>query len=485
MRVPKAPRHVPVSLLLVVFALAATALIAGTAAGQTDGAPDCATVSYEGEGTESEPYEVSDVDGLACIGNSTTETRLNGSFSLVSDINATVTSSWNEGRGFEPIGRCIEVGNGSCEGEAFSGALYGNGRSITGLYIDRPDENMTGMFGGIDAGGVVTNLTLEDVNVTGGDFNRVGSLVAASVGTVDGVRVTGEVTGENFNVGGVVGANDGDVVRSYADVKVEGVAAVGGLIGNTGSNSTVERSYAAGDVLAERRAGGLVGRNIGLVSDTYATGNVTATVDQAGGLTGSNQRNGTVRRSFAVGPVNGTASTGGISGRLGAGEGEIGAELAQGGNETSSLVNVYWDSRTTGQSEAVGERAPGEGEVRVENAVGLTSDEMRGEVASESMDGLAFNGTWVTGDGYPTLAWQAEPDEGTSEEVEDTEDTEGNETDGGNGDGRNTTDRGSDENEDNATNNATDEAGDGEGLPGFGVFAALLALTVVFARRLS
>jgi len=475
---------------LVVTSFLAAAFVVGTAAGQTDGAPDCATVSYDGEGMETEPYEISDVAGLDCIDSTETGVQLNDSFALVSDIDATGTSSWNDGRGFDPIGRCLVVGDSNCTGVPFDGSFDGNGHTVTGLTVDRPDENMTGVFGALGRNGTVVNLTLEDVDVTGGDFNRVGSLVGLSLGTVDGVRVTGGVTGENFNVGGVVGASDGEVTRSYADVDVDGVAAVGGLVGNTNPNSTVTLSYATGDVSAERRAGGLVGRNIGLVSDSYATGNVTATDEQAGGLTGSNQRNGTVTRSFAVGTVDGESSKGGISGRLGAGEGEIGEELPQGENETSSIADVYWDTETTRQTDAVGERAPGEGNVTVRNATGLTTDELQGDAASENAVLLDFSETWTTTDGYPVLAWQAVSEEG--EDAGTDNDSDGTDDGPSDGEGDNamndTTDEGGnqtgDDGDGGADNVTDDENAESEGLPGFGVAAALLAVTLVLARRL-
>jgi len=479
--------------LLALSALVATFLVVGTAVGQTDTAPDCGTVSYDGEGTETEPYEVSGVAGLACMGNTSTPANLNDSFVLVSDVDATVTRSWNDGRGFKPIGRCLVLGDSNCTAVPFGGSFDGNSHTVTGLYIDRPNENLTGTFGAVGSGGSVVNLTLKDVDVTGGDFNRVGGLVGLSLGTVDGARVTGEVTGENFNAGGVVGANDGEVTRSYADVDVEGVAAVGGLVGNTDPNSTVTMSYATGDVTAERRAGGLVGRNIGLVSDSYATGNVTATDEQAGGLTGSNQRNGTVTNSLAVASVGGGSSTGGITGRLGAGEGEIGEEFAQDENETSSLVGVYWDTETTGQTNAVGERAPGEGNVIVEGTVGLTTDEIGGSAASETMPSLNFTDTWTITDGYPVLAWQVDAAEDSGDDSE-TNEIESNGTasdENGEGDTDNTTDdtTGQETNEDEEgvdggeSNDGTD-SGDGEGLPGFGVAAALIAVSLVIARRL-
>jgi len=450
---------------VLVLGLAITVFAVGTATAQTDSVPDCATVSYDGDGTDTAPYEIASAAELACLGNETTATELNDSFALVADIDASGTATWHEGRGFDPIGQCLSFNLSQCADPVFNGTLDGNGHAVTGLTVDRPDENESGLFGAIGPSGTVLNLTLDAVDIRGGSFNRVGGLAGINVGTVRRARVTGTVTGENFNVGGVVGSNDGDVRQSAADATVEGVAAVGGLVGNTAGNSTVSESYATGDVTAEQRAGGLLGRNIGLIADSYATGNATATEGQAGGLTGSTQRNGTVTRSFAVGAVAGESPTGGVSGRLGAGAGQIGAELPQGENETAAIVDAAWDTETTGQTEAVGERAPGNGSVRVESD-GLTTAAMTGEGASDELASLAFGDIWETTDDYPVLAWQAHAgtDNQTTEQNGDTEQaTPDNVTDNGDED--------------------TTDDGPGQLLLGVAVLVVVVAVLIVAAAR--
>lgn len=113
-----------------------------------------------------------------------------------------------------------------------------------------------------------------------------------------------EVTGTNNNVGGLVGYNTKDIIRSYAlgRVNAEGIAYVGGLVGlNQGTGYNIQSSYATGDVTGVNYVGGLVGYNqSGDIQSSYATGAVTAN-SIAGGLVGVNRSN--ITKSFASGNV--------------------------------------------------------------------------------------------------------------------------------------------------------------------------------------
>jgi hypothetical protein len=60
------------------------------------------TVTYEGDGTVVNLYEVSNVTELQAIGQN--KTTLQYSYELVSDIDASETLNWNIGDGFVPIG---------------------------------------------------------------------------------------------------------------------------------------------------------------------------------------------------------------------------------------------------------------------------------------------------------------------------------------------------------------------------------------------
>ena len=60
------------------------------------------------------PFQISDVYGSGGLG-----TYLGANASLISNINATGTSSWNSGEGFLPIGSVSSITGGTFNGQNF------------------------------------------------------------------------------------------------------------------------------------------------------------------------------------------------------------------------------------------------------------------------------------------------------------------------------------------------------------------------------
>ena len=141
--------------------------------------------------------------------------------------------------GWEPIGD---------ESNRYLSTFNGDGHTITGLCIYRPDTDQVGLFGAIGdqsrrGHAFICNVGLEEVYVYGGGF--VGSLVGfAHDGEIAASYVTGMVRGGS-NVGGLVGINEGAITASYVTSTVTGDRDVGGLVGQNVSNIT--SSYATGD----------------------------------------------------------------------------------------------------------------------------------------------------------------------------------------------------------------------------------------------
>jgi len=304
--------------------------IAGAAAQTTD-TPRCSSVipEYGGDGTGHRPYEIENVEGLWCM-----RQDLNAEYRLVSDINASETEEWNNGAGFEPVG-----GSPALDGTPFNGTLDGAGYNITGLGINRPDENFVGLFGAIGGEGTVTNLTLADVEVRGDTYT--GALVGDNRGEITRVLVTGYVNGTEdvgglvgYNRegkvsghsttdvevmqstgGGLIGSNEGEVTESSARGNVTSPITAGGLIGFSSRDGTVVESYASGDVeVIESTAGGLVGFNRGLVTKSNTSGDVTSGGRISGGIVGDNRESGVVNESYATGTIKGNEAVGGFVG---------------------------------------------------------------------------------------------------------------------------------------------------------------------------
>jgi len=329
----------------------------GTAAAD---APDCSAVSYNGDGTTSNPFEVGNVDQLQCIESQ----GLDASYEVVSDIDATGTSTWNGGDGFKPIGKPEFFGS-----SPFNGTFDGNRHTITGLTVDRGGENGVGLFGGIGSAGEIKKTTLESVNLVGnagvgaftGRMARGSNLTESSAsGIVDDTFNLG-------NTGGLVGVGRGTITRSFATVDV-----------NSGNN-----------------AGGLAGfNNDGSITDSYARGDVNGGGD-VGSLAGVNS--GTVTRSYSTGSVSGPATV--VGGLIGDFEGDGG-----------TVTNSYWDIPASGQTDSRGGTGLGD------SSDTPPADEMTGDEAPANMAGFDFTDTWETvtsPDDYPILAFQSQDSGGS------------------------------------------------------------------------
>nr|WP_284731829.1 CARDB domain-containing protein [Halorientalis regularis] len=317
----------------------------------------------------------------------------------------------NNGSGFEPIG---------VESEQFNGTFDGDGHTVSGLSIDRPNDSHAGLFGWNN--GTVRNVSLVDAEVTARD--AVGTLVGTNGGTVRNVSARGTVGGRDVagglvglneptgtvreasatvtvgdqdltNAGGLVGFNEGTVRGASAGGTVSGDTWVGGLVGFSSFEGSVTNVSANGTVSGDTWVGGLVGDNGGIVQAAVAAGAVDG-ADRVGGLVGENRRR--VTDTFAVGPVSGTTNVGGL----------VGYNNSFG--PTDPVEDSYWDTETTGQGTSGDDATP------------LSTTEMTGQAARENMSGLDFENTWAAGGPgeYPEL--RALADGGPSSRIEDWND---------------------------------------------------------------
>ena len=243
-----------------------------------------ATAPSSGDGTSGNPYQISSLNNLYWITQSTT--RWSNYYSQTANIDASSSSTWDSGAGFIPIG------NTSTQ---FTGEYNGNGRTITGLTIDRSSTDYIGMFGYANGADII-NVTLIDADISGDD--KVGALVGYAINTdIINSSTSGTVTGSGTEVGGLVGGNlNGTHSENFSSASVTGNGSTGGLIGfNWGGR--ISKSYATGTV-SGGTSGGLVGLNSYLnstltasITDSYASGNVTGSTLE-GGLVGENDSDG-------------------------------------------------------------------------------------------------------------------------------------------------------------------------------------------------
>jgi hypothetical protein len=183
----------------------------------------------------------------------------------------------NEGKGWQPLG--------TWSLSAFTGSFDGQGHEIRDLFINRPTESPVGLFGFTGDEGVIKDVRMADVTVTG--YYYAGALVGYNNGIVTDSCSTGNVSGIVGMVGGLVGKNSGTVSSSYSTATVSGVVNAGGLVGDNW-DGTVTDSYSTGSIIGSSCAGGLVAyNNRSTITNSYSSGTVTGS-EQIGGLVGRN-----------------------------------------------------------------------------------------------------------------------------------------------------------------------------------------------------
>ena len=274
---------------------------------------------------------------------------------------------WNGGAGWAPIGIPEFLSSG-----AFSTTLDGNDHVIANLFVNGGDY--AGLFGALGESGVIRNLSLTDIDVTG-EYSA-GGLVGQNAGTVIASHATGTVRGQDL-VGGLVGGNTGSITRSSSLATATSPPSppicpppcvvvsseprgAGGLVGL--NRGVITSSYATGDVTGHP-AGGLVGWNSGGgIIASYAAGAVTGTT--VGGLVGRNDGPSVFERSYATGRVSGNLDVGGLVGTNASGitasystgpasatsstDSSVGGLVGANESGFHRIRASYWDSTTSG-----------------------------------------------------------------------------------------------------------------------------------------
>lgn len=247
----------------------------------------------KGTGDSSNPYKIKTASGLQVM-----ETSLNSDYEIINDINASVTSKWNNGKGFDPVGN---------PSNPFKGNIDGNGHRIDDLYINRPEEDDVGLLGKFSSESIAKNIILVHTDVTGG-FSVGGLVGDNNGGTVKKSSSKGNITGKYNSVGGLIGANNGLVTKSYSKGEIKGDGLIGGLVGDN-NRGTISKSYAIGNVTGGNFTGGLSGSNTGTVKESYASSKINGD-NYVGGLIGYN--NNDVINSYWDKEVSIESSSGGM-----------------------------------------------------------------------------------------------------------------------------------------------------------------------------
>lgn len=134
---------------------------------------------------------------------------------------------------------------------------------------------------------IIKNCTATEGTVKADDL-QAGGLVGDCLGTVYDSSANKVVESDRM-VGGLAGSSGSNFINCSAAGDVKGREYVGGLVGNITSASTVKNSSATGNIypaVGGNSTGGLIGRSVGSIENSFATGNVIGEGSNAGGLVG-------------------------------------------------------------------------------------------------------------------------------------------------------------------------------------------------------
>jgi hypothetical protein len=231
-----------------------------------------------GDGTVGDPYNICSLTQLLEM---STMTQTNKSYRLRRDIDASPTSGWNAGAGWEP--RAYNFTK-----------LDGNGYTVTGLFINRPSTDYVGLFS-LNSGStaIITDLRLTDVNITGADTTggisgRAGGSILRSFvsGTITGTRIVGAIVGTTAVSGVIVSS-----CASSATVNSNGIHH-GGIVGSITVASALEKLHFSGTLNSTSAVnvylGGIIGSTSANITQCLMTGAIvnSASGSNTGGIAG-------------------------------------------------------------------------------------------------------------------------------------------------------------------------------------------------------
>ncbi|HIX21827.1 MAG TPA: hypothetical protein H9984_05700 [Candidatus Parabacteroides faecavium] len=300
-------------------------------------ADNAASAFDGGSGTEEDPYQIATAEQLAYLAVKANEGTLHtlGDYYILTNNIDLSAHQW------VPIGRGT-----SQDSEYFDGYFNGNGKTITGLYVDEStDGYLAGLFGLLT--GQVTDLTIEDAYVkTAGENSSAGILAGriSNSGTkVTNCHVSGTVESDIF-VGGLTGyASYTEFESCSAKAKVSATGNnIGGFIGE-GFAASFTDCAAEGSVTGSWCCGGFAGViwYNAKAEHCIADVNVTATDWNTGGFVGYTEQNTSISDCVALGNVSNpiTSTTTKLGGFVGSMDNSISiqnchaAGTVQGGNE--------------------------------------------------------------------------------------------------------------------------------------------------------
>lgn len=274
---------------------------------------------FDGKGTKSEPYLVSDATQLNLI------RYYNDNYYFKQTQNIDLSdfgSSYDSGKGWMPIGNSssnqyYDYGYFNTEYYPnWTGYYDGDGHKISNLYINRPNDSV-GLFGNIQ--GYVTNLGVEVSSITCCNGGVIASKLFKDDNVVCNISncwVTGEKitaqgsNGSNNGLGGLFGLVSANKISNcYSNIDLEvnnSTNCVGGFSGEIYADVT-ENCYSLGNIKSNGNNSHIIGGFVGISGQELFISEYNSQVF-----------NGVIRCCFSKGNINlvsnGTCTVGGFFG---------------------------------------------------------------------------------------------------------------------------------------------------------------------------
>lgn len=271
---------------------------------------------------------------------------------------------------------------GASSAAAFTGDFDGNGKTITGLYMDGEDA-ISGLFGYVGKTGSIHDLTIADASVksTKTSYGVYTALVAASnAGTISNVALKDSMVSSGGYAGGIAALNDGTIT---------GCANESAPVTH---NEKATSSYYA-------LAGGIAGQNRGTIALSYNLARVTGgneNIGHIGGIAGKNESAGTIESCYNRGDIQTGAYLGGITGYL---SGTATNCYSTGSVPTGTYAKALFGHCTSYSAKATA----------CFYLTGCGPEDTKGTAkTAEEFKTLAasLGGAFADADPYPTLKWQ-------------------------------------------------------------------------------
>ena len=277
-----------------------------------------------GSGTEADPYIIDEMEAFNKV-NSLLKEDETVYFKMTTDLDfADIVFTGADYEGDNP-NPWTSINSGDAELAEKRGIVFdGDGHKISNLKADKP------LFATLI--GRVEDLVIENAEIeASGKDAAILAGVAGTVATADNVVVknvtikNSKLTSDYMRVGALIGWLKGGIVDNVeSDAPVTGPSRVGGLIGLM-ENGQVLNSSSTGNVSGETYyVGGLIGlmakvvvtegSELATVKNCHATGNVSNSSGnyvRGGGLIGEVERNLVIEKCYATGNLQGTGHYGG------------------------------------------------------------------------------------------------------------------------------------------------------------------------------